>query len=164
MTPISKIKKSVVEDVRNFKSKWKCCFNDPPPKGSKIFALMICKDIYPSTKFDEDNAPNVVHVYVGEEIPYPCSRYYFIGPGDGSGGKIPPSNDSVFERREYELILWIDENDYYNFSMSVNEYNPNPWIFVKEYDGNYEEAFQEMAKLQENDPEYDYRIWDDRNV
>jgi hypothetical protein len=68
----------------------------------------------------------------------------------------------VFERRDYELILWIDENDYYNFSMSVNEYNPNPWIFVKEYNGNYEEAFQEMAKLQENDPEYAYRIWDDR--
>lgn len=159
MTPISKIKKIVVEDVRNFKNKWKCCFNDPPPVGSKVFALMICKDIFPNTRNDPNVAPQVIHAYVGDPMPYPCSNYYLIGEG---GEKTPPDPESMIERHDYEMILWIDEKDYFEFSENLNEYNPNPWIFVKEHEGTYEEAFEEAGKLAKDDPEYSYHIWDQR--
>ena len=36
------------------------------------------------------------------------------------------------------------------------------WIFIKEFEGLYDDALQEASKLQYEDTGFTYRIWDER--
>ena len=36
------------------------------------------------------------------------------------------------------------------------------WTFIEEVNGTYEEALARAKVLQDNDPEFQYRIWDCR--
>lgn len=44
----------------------------------------------------------------------------------------------------------------------ISKFKDNIWYFIKDFEGTLDEAYKEIERLQKQDLEYSYRIWDDR--
>jgi len=58
----------------------------------------------------------------------------------------------------------VPELDTIQSEYPISKYSVSTeWIFIKTFVGSYDEALKEAAKLQSEDPEFQYRIYDDRD-
>jgi hypothetical protein len=174
---ISKIRRPSVS-IKNFASLWTSpasLWTSPPiyPRpGDRIFALIMCDDLPRETDSPEEKemmAPYVAHLVVAADdiCGQPCNSYFHIN-SDGSYCRDEDedddgnqSQDKVILTQNYNIVLWIKEEDYWANVEATKAYGP--WIFVEEVDGDYAAAMEAAQKLAENDPQYEYRIWDPRS-
>ena len=69
------------------------------------------------------------------------------------------SHNSLILKNKERLVTTKE----YPISKYVGKYPNGKWIFVKYYEGTYEEALKEAVRLQSIDSQHNqYKIWDDR--
>lgn len=158
MVPISKIRKPKLK-MTDFAGLWQCPYKNPPKDGDKIFALAINED---GVKDDEECKPfigNFVVVYEKGEKPCCLYSYFFL---DKNGEILESDEYESILTQNYSVILYIKEDEYWNSVEAMKQYGPDmKWVFVKEVDGE-SDALKEAARLESEDPEFYYRIWDCR--
>jgi hypothetical protein len=155
--PISKYPHTKLA-CKDFAQKWRCFFRDPPADGDKIFALVIADKVFerPSDPSEKEYlSPFVGYFQVqgDKAAPHGSFSLFYLDPG--MIGEILTQS--------FSAILWLKEDDYWQFAQEINQTQTGEgWLFVKDYEGTHEEALAEALRLQAQDPQYRYYIWDNR--
>jgi hypothetical protein len=86
--------------------------------------------------------------------------------GNGVFGDHVVWNDEMVQakvRKVKHFMKISKELGKMNESYPISKYSEKTgWIFIKDFEGTYEEALQEASKLQYEDSSFIYRIWDER--
>jgi hypothetical protein len=165
--PISKIPKPKITRA-NFHEKWKLASKELPEIGDRIYALVIKDKILyglDGSIEDKEDAEPYIGRFLTEGDDNCLSFFHLKADGSYYLGKYSDDDEEqkVILTQDYSIIMWIKEEEYWKNVCEINKGSSfEKGVFVKEIEGSYDDAFNQARNLTQQDPNFNYYVWDCR--